>query len=85
MAGAQVRREQARYAISRGLSQRRACALIQVSRSSLGYVSKMPGKNDAVVETMRRLSGKYSRFGARGIRIVLGREGTVVGKERCSR
>lgn len=38
MVSAQARREQARYAISRGLSQRRACALIQVSRANLGYV-----------------------------------------------
>ena len=85
MVSAQVRREQARYAISRGLSQRRACALIQVSRANLGYVSKMPGKNALVVETMQRLSGDYPRLGSRRIRIMLGREGIVVGKERCSR
>lgn len=85
MVSAQVRREQARYAISRGLSQRRACALIHVSRANLGYVSKLPAKNDAVVETMRRLSGEYPRFGSRRIRIMLGREGIIVGKERCSR
>jgi putative transposase len=85
MVSAQVRREQARYAISRGLSQRRACALIQVSRANLGYVSKMPGKDGPVVETMRRLSGDYPRFGSRRIRIMLAREGIAVGKERCSR
>lgn len=85
MVSAQVRREQARYAISRGLSQRRACALIQVSRANLGYVSKMPAKNEAIVETMHRLSGEYPRFGSRRIRIMLSREGIVVGKERGSR
>ena len=85
MVSAQVRREQARYAISRGLSQRRACALIQVSRANLGYVSRMPGKNAPVVQTMQRLSGDYPRFGSRRIRIMLGREGIVIGKERCSR
>src|SRR5271154_1566905 len=85
MVSAQVRREQARYAISRGLSQRRACALLDVSRANLDYVSKMPSKNEVVVETMRRLSGEYPRFGSRRIRIMLGREGIVIGKERCSR
>jgi len=85
MVSAQVRREQARYAISRGLSQRRACALLDVSRANLDYVSKISSKNEVVVETMRRLSGEYPRFGSRRIRIMLGREGIVVGKERCSR
>jgi putative transposase len=85
MVSAQARREQARYAISRGLSQRRACALIHVSRANLGYVSIMPGKNGPIVETMRRLSGDYPRFGSRRIRIMLAREGIVIGKERCSR
>lgn len=85
MVSAQARREQARYAISRGLSQRRACALIHVSRANLGYVSIMPSKNGPIVEMMRRLSGDYPRFGSRRIRIMLGREGIVIGKERCSR
>jgi len=85
MVSAQVRREQARYAIERGLSQRRACALLQVSRANLGYVSKMQSKNGIVVETMHRLSGMYPRFGSRRIRVMLGREGIVIGKERCAR
>ena len=85
MVSAQVRREQSRYAISRGLSQRRACALIHLSRANLGYVSKMPGKNGVVVETMRRLSGEYPRFGSRRIRIMLGREGIAIIKDHCSR
>jgi putative transposase len=85
MVSAQVRREQARYAIERGLSQRRACALLQVSRANLGYVRKMPSKNGIVVETMHRLSGMYPRFGSRRIRIMLGRDGIVIGKERCAR
>lgn len=45
----------------------------------------MPGKNGPIVEMMRRLSGDYPRFGSRRIRIMLAREGIVLGKERCSR
>ena len=85
MVSAQVRRDQALYAIERGLSQRRACALNQVSRANLGYVRQMPQKNDAVVQAMHRLSGIYPRFGSRRIRIMLEREGLVVGRERCTR
>jgi putative transposase len=85
MVSAPVRREQALYAIGRGLSHRRACALINVSRSSLNYELTMPAKNQPVLQAMRRLSGTYPRFGARRIRIFLGREGLAVGKDRCAR
>jgi len=81
---AQVRREQAQFAMERGLSQRRACALMQVSRSSLGYTLKMPLKNAPVIEAMCSLSGVYPRFGSRRIRVLLGRVGMVMGKERCA-
>jgi hypothetical protein len=81
---AQVRRQQARFAMERGLSQRRACALMQVSRSSLAYELKMPVKNESVVQAMRTLSGIYPRFGSRRIRVLLGREGMVMGQERCA-
>jgi len=70
---AQVRREQAQFAMERGLSQRRACVLMQVSRSSLGYTLKMPPKNAPVIEAMCSLSGVYPRFGSRRIRVLLGR------------
>ena len=37
MVGARVRRQQVAYARSRGLSGRRACALLSVARSTIGY------------------------------------------------
>ena len=84
MVSAQVRREQAQFAMERGLSQRRACALMQVSRSSLGYTLKMPLKNAPVIEAMCSLSAVYPRFGSRRIRVLLGRVGMVMGQERCA-
>lgn len=84
MVSAQVRCGQARFAMKRGLSQRRACALMQVIRSSLSYTHKMPGKNTPVIDTMRTLSGQFPRFGSRRIRVLLGREGIVVGRDRCA-
>ena len=40
MVGARVRRQQVAYAVGRGLSSRRACALLSVARSTLGYASR---------------------------------------------
>ncbi|MGQ5523357.1 IS3 family transposase [Chitinimonas sp. PSY-7] len=84
LVSAQVRREQACFAIHRGLAQRRACALLQISRSTLYYALKMPAKNASVIEAMHKLSSQYPRFGARRIRILLGREGIAIGKDRCA-
>ena len=42
-------------------------------------------KDAPVIDIMRTLSGIYPRFGARRIRVMLGREGMRVGKERCAR
>ena len=84
MVSAQVRREQTRFAMKRGLSQRRACALMQVGRSCLTYEAKMPLKNAPVIDAMKALSGQYPRFGSRRIRVMLERQGIVVGKERCA-
>ena len=41
MVGARVRRPQVAYARARGLSGRRACALLSVARSTLGYQSRL--------------------------------------------
>lgn len=85
MVSVQARREQALYAIERGLSQRMSCALLSVSRSNLSYSHKMPVKDEPVIEAMKLLSGVYPRFGSRRIRIFLQRDGINLGKERCGR
>ena len=41
MVGARVRRQQVAYTRSRGLSDRRACAVLSVARSPLGYQSRL--------------------------------------------
>ena len=85
MVSAPARRIAALYAIERGISQRRACALMQAARSSLTYVPTLPQKNAPVVAAMRKLSHQYPRYGSRRIRVFLRREGIEVGKEKCSR
>ena len=84
MVSAQVRREQTRFAMERGLSQRQACALMQVGRSCMRYEAKMPTKNAPVLEAMRALSRQYPRFGSRRIRVMLARDGIILGKDRCA-
>ena len=85
MVSVQARKEQANYAIGRGLSQRMACTLLSISRTNLYYLHKMPVKDAPVIKAMKKLSGVYPRFGSRRIRIFLQREGISIGKERCGR
>lgn len=53
-----ARREQVTYATRRGLSQRRACTLIKVSRSALGYRWRLAVKNAEVLARMAVLSAQ---------------------------
>ena len=85
MVSVQARLAQACYAIERGVSQRRACALLQVARSGLTYTCKMPIKDAPIVQAMRHYSGKYPRFGARRVRIFLRRDGMSLGRDRTAR
>jgi putative transposase len=85
MVGARVRRQQVAYARSRGLSGRRACALLSVARSALRYESRRLTRDAPVVAAMRRLSAQYPRYGYRRIRIFLRREGHVMSPDRTHR
>ena len=65
MVSAQARREQVDYAVSRGASVRRSCALIEVSRSALGYTSRMPGRDAELAEELQRIAAAHPRYGHR--------------------
>ena len=66
MVGARVRRQQVAYAQGRGLSRRRACALLSVARSTLGYVSRLIARDAPVVPAMRTLGRRSIRGTATG-------------------
>ena len=85
MVNPQGRREQVGFLRDRGLSQRRACGLLNVPRSTLGYRLRQPQKDAAVLVAMNRLSGQYPRYGYRRIRIFLRREGLAMGINRARR
>ena len=85
MVSVQDRLEQARYAVGRGVSQRRACTLLSVARSGLDYQCRMAIKDQPIVAAMRQYSEQYPRYGARRIRIFLRRDGLVLGRDRAAR
>ena len=85
MVGPQTRREQIAFAGERGLSKRRACGLLELSRSSLSYRLRLPAKDAPVLTAMQALSSHYPRFGYRRIRIFLQRQGHRLGWGRAHR
>jgi putative transposase len=56
MVSLQARRAQVDLARERGLSLRRACGLIGMSRSTPSYKPRLPAKDAPVIETMKELS-----------------------------
>ena len=85
MVGARVRRQQVAYAVGRGLSSRRACALLSVARSTLGYESRLVIRDGPALKAMRELAGQYPRYGYRRIRIFLKRVGHAMSADRAHR
>ena len=80
-----ARRAAVAYARGRGLSQRRACTLLQVGRSALGYVSRTAAKDAPALARMTELAAQYPRYGYRRIAIFLGRDGHAMSFGRAYR
>ena len=85
MVSASVRREQVAYVCQRGRSVRRACALLCVARSMLGYQSKLARKDAPVLKAMQELSAQYPRYGYRRIQVFLERQGHLMSADRVHR
>lgn len=81
----QLRREQVAFARERGLSQRRACELLEVSRSTLSYKPVGADRDAPAIDAMKRLAAQYPRYGYRRIRIFLRREGLHMSRHRAHR
>ena len=66
------------------MSERRACTLIGVDRSSVRYRSVRP--DDAALRTrMRELAAERRRFGYRRLHVLLRHEGLVANRKRTQR
>ena len=85
MVSAPVRREQASLAQTRGLSQRRACALLSTARSSLRYESRMDQRDGPLLAAMRGLAAQYPRYGYRRILVFMERQGHAMGPDKAWR
>jgi putative transposase len=81
--GAAARREAAAFMTGRGLSQRRACELLRVSRRWLRY--KGACDDDPVLPRLRDLAARHPRYGYRRLHVMLRREGHRVNVKRVRR
>lgn len=75
MVSVPAHRKQVAYARMRGLSERRACTLLNVARSALHYESVKTVKDAPALASMAILSAQYPRFGYRRIHVFLDRQG----------
>lgn len=82
---ARARREQVRLAVGRGLSQRRACALLSVARWTLNYRSKMLEKDVPALGAMSVPSAQYPRFRYRRVQVFMEHQGFQMGHGRAWR
>ena len=85
MVSAPARRQQVAYARTRGVSERRACALLSVARSALHYESRLMKKDAPALAAMSLLSAQYPRYGYRRIQVFLERQGHRMSTDRAWR
>ena len=79
-----VRREVVEFLKSRSVSQRRACVLALLHRSTCRYRSRRPEPTE-LVSRMRELAAQRPRFGYRRLHVLLVREGRAVNRKRVYR
>ncbi len=65
MVSAHGRRGQVRFARAKGLSLRRACALLQVARSSVHYCSRMQARDKELRQQLQAIAKRHPRYGYR--------------------
>jgi putative transposase len=80
-----ARRAQVRYAVARWLSCRRACALLGVPRSTLGYRCCRARQDAGLLAELRRLARQHPRYGYRRLWALLRRRGRVINPKRVYR
>src|SRR6476620_1970359 len=85
MVSARVRRLQVAFARKRGLSCRRACALLATTRSSLGYVSRKTLRDADLVARLRAMALRHPKYGYRFAHDRLRRQGVSVNVKRVYR
>ena len=67
------------------LSERRACEVLEQPRMTQRYEPKQPDKDKALTADLKRLAGKYPRYGYRFITAKLRQDGWQVNHKRVQR
>jgi len=68
-----------------GLSERRACSLVEVSRTVMYYQPKPNELNDRIRQRLKELAEKHRRYGHIRLYILIRREGLMVNHKRTER
>lgn len=68
-----------------GVTERRACAHVRLSRSVLRYKSACDAKNNELQERIRELARENPRYGYKRVAALLRREGRKVNRKRVHR
>jgi putative transposase len=68
-----------------GLSQRRACALVDVSRTVMYYQPKLSELNEHLRQRLKTLAEKHRRYGHIRLHVLIRREGCIVNHKRTER
>jgi putative transposase len=79
-----ARREAVQLLVAQGLSQRRACVLLQLRRSTFGYQAR-PERNAELNTQLRELARRHPRYGYRRVWALLRRRGQRVNKKHVHR
>jgi putative transposase len=82
---AQARRSLVEVLVGRGISVRRACVLLSVARSGVGYESRLVAKDKPLERLLRRFVKRYPRRGYRQAWRWLRRKGHKVNRKRVYR
>lgn len=85
MVSVPARVAQVRSAVERGVSQRRAAFLCQVSRRMIRYVYRQPQRDHDLLVVIHTLVTQHPRYGYRRIHALLRRQGTIVSLKRVHR
>jgi len=70
---------------AQGLSERRACRLVGMARTSCRYEAQRQGQEEKLKLRLRTLAGERRRFGYRRLVVLLRREGWAVNHKRVYR
>ena len=70
---------------SYGISQRRACRVVPISRKSMWYQPQRPSRDADLAKRMKELGEQYPRYGYLMLHELLRREGLVVNRKRTYR